>query len=158
MRARRSVRLGARLGLATTLAIGPAGLAGQNLLAQQSTAAATYLQRYVELIHLAPVPGRTAEVRHLVLRREAGQLTLERGRLYLLSPVGGRTVGAVLIFADSTRDQLGALAFEPGEIPGSVADRVSDLIGSLPSSSARTRRRTNGGGTASVRPPTATPG
>src|SRR3989441_1835987 len=95
-------------------------------------------------------------------------LTLERGKLYLLSPVGGRTVGAVfrgdgrfsfaptaraeqaelqrfagspalddslteaiLIFSDSTRDRLGTLAFGQAEIPGDVADRVRDLVGSL---------------------------
>jgi len=36
-----------------------------------------------------------ADVDHVVLARDAGRLTLERGKLYLLSSVGGRTVGAV---------------------------------------------------------------
>lgn len=46
---------------------------------------------------LRPAPGRVADVAQLVIEREAGRFTLEAGTLYLLSPVGGRTVGAVFV-------------------------------------------------------------
>ena len=129
--------------------------------------ATSYLDRYTEVVGLGPVAG-VADVDHVVLARDAGRLTLERGKLYLLSSVGGRTVGAVfrgrghftlapsvaaeqaalqrfagaptlddsiteaiLVFADSTADQLRALTFAPGEIPGDVEGHVRDLIGSL---------------------------
>src|SRR5439155_16934960 len=55
----------------------------------------TYMERYREVMSLAPLPGQAADVNHLVLTRDAGQLILEQGKVYLLSPVGGRTVGAV---------------------------------------------------------------
>lgn len=148
------------------LAVLPAGLAAQS--PPSASAAATYMERYLEVTRLAPVPGQVAEVNNLVLARDAGRLTFGRGRLYLLSPVGGRIVGAVfrgegrftfapsvpaeqaqlrrfadstvlddpiteavLLFADSTPEQLRALAFGPGEIPGEVADRARDLVNSL---------------------------
>ncbi len=134
----------------------------------QRTPAATYQERYGEVMKLAPLAGQVAEVNHLVLSRDVGRLALERGKLYLLSPVGDRTVGAVfrgdgrftfappvpaeraelqrfagspsldetlteaiLIFSDSTADQLRGLTFGQGETPGDVADHVHDLIGSL---------------------------
>ncbi len=129
--------------------------------------ATTYLDRYAEVVGLSPIPG-VADVDHLVLTRDAGRLTLERGKVYRLSSVGGRTVGAVfrgqgrftlapplpaeraalqrfagapalddtiteaiLLFSDSTGDQLRALTFGPGEISGDVEGHVRDLIGSL---------------------------
>jgi hypothetical protein len=46
---------------------------------------------------LRPEPGRVADVAQLVLERETGRFTLEAGTLSLLSPVGGRTVGAVFV-------------------------------------------------------------
>ena len=138
----------------------PATLLGQ-------APASTYRDRYAEVIGLSPMPG-VADVNQLVLTRDAGRLTLERGKLYLLSSVGGRTVGAVfrgqgrftlaptvpaeqaelrrlggapalndtiteaiLVFSDSTGDQLRALTFGPGEIPDDVEGHVRDLIGSL---------------------------
>ncbi|HEX4574547.1 MAG TPA: M1 family aminopeptidase [Gemmatimonadales bacterium] len=70
-----------------------AGLQGQATGSAQSSP--TYLERYREIASLKPLPGQVAAVDHLVLRRDAGTLTLERGALYILSPVGGRTVGAV---------------------------------------------------------------
>ncbi len=128
----------------------------------------TYMERYREVMSLAPLPGQAADVNHLVLTRDAGQLILERGKLYLLSPVGGRTVGAVfrgegrftftpplpaeraelqrvagagalddtvseviLLFADSTAEQLRALVSGPAEVPGDLGDHVRDLVGSL---------------------------
>ena len=127
----------------------------------------TYRDRHTEIVGLSPMPG-VADVNHLVITRDVGRLTLEQGKFYLLSPVGGRTVGAVfrgrghfslapavpveqaelrrfagapalddsiteaiLIFSDSTGDQLRHLIFGPGEIPGDVQGHVRDLIGSL---------------------------
>ncbi len=126
------------------------------------------MDRYREVVNLAPLKDQVADVHHLVLRRDAGQLILESGKLYLLSPVGGRTVAAVfegsgrfiltppspteqaelkrfagdttlddslheaiLIFTDSTLDQLHALTFVPGDVPGDVGGHVSGLINSL---------------------------
>src|SRR5207247_9350897 len=37
----------------------------------------------------------------------------------------------ILIFSDSTADQLRGLTFGQGDIPGDVADHVRDLVGSL---------------------------
>src|SRR5437016_4970008 len=62
--------------------------------ATEGAAAATYLAAYREVLDMKPT-GRRAAVTHLVLTRDVGSLTLERGTLYLLSPVGGRTIGAV---------------------------------------------------------------
>ena len=63
--------------------------------ASVSTPAATYAERYAEVANLTPLPTQVANVEQLVLTRDAGQIVLERGTLYLLSSVGGRTVGAV---------------------------------------------------------------
>jgi hypothetical protein len=81
----------ARLGIIWALALLPAGVQGQG----SAPVVATYLDRYREVVNLAPLAGRVADVTHLVLKRDVAQLTLERGQLYLLSAVGGRTVGAV---------------------------------------------------------------
>src|SRR5881628_869421 len=77
------------------LALVPARLFGQNAASDVHSPAATYLERYQEISNLAPLPGRVAEVNHLVLSRDVGRLILERGTLYLLTPVGGRTVAAL---------------------------------------------------------------
>jgi len=79
-----------------------------------AAAASGYMDRYRELQSLAPVSGKVADVNHLVLTRDVGQLTLEHGQLYLLSAVGGRTVGAV--FRGS-----GSFAFAP-PIPAEQAE------------------------------------
>jgi hypothetical protein len=69
-----------------------------------SGAAAAYLDCYREIVHLAPDVGRMAHVTHLVVARDAGQLELDDGSLWLLTPVGGRVVGAV--FRGSGRFRL----------------------------------------------------
>lgn len=129
---------------------------------------ATYLERYREVTGLTPVAGQVANVAHLVLQRDAARLTLDQGKLYLLSPVGDRTVAAVfvgtgrfalaptlpseqaelqrfageqtlddtiteavLLFADSTAEQLRALTFGPDVIPDEVGDDTRKLINSL---------------------------
>jgi hypothetical protein len=127
-----------------------------------------YRERYEEIRALTPQPAQVAAVDNLVLRRGAGRLTMERGALYLLTPIGGRTVGAVfrgsgrfayepsapaeraelrrrtgapaldaavteavLLFADSTADQLRGLTFSAGEPPGNIDNRVRSLLRSL---------------------------
>src|SRR6267378_538813 len=54
-----------------------------------------YIDRYREINALAPLPDQIAAVSDLVLRRGGAEIVVSRGTLYLLSPVGGRTVGAV---------------------------------------------------------------
>src|SRR2546426_6480252 len=137
------------------LVLVPARLLGQNSASDGHSPAATYLERYQQVSNLARLPGRVAEVSPLVLSRDVGRLPLERGPLYLLTPAGGRTVGAlfrgegrfsfapdppaeraelqrfagspaledtlteaILVFSDSTVDQLGVLPFRQAEIPG----------------------------------------
>ena len=56
---------------------------------------AAYLERYREVVSLAPVSGEVAAVSNFVLRRDAAEISFVQGTVYLLSPVGGRTVGAV---------------------------------------------------------------
>ena len=58
-------------------------------------AARTYDQLFDEAVRMQPRADRGAEVSNLVLRRDVARLTLQTGRLHLLSSVGGRTVGAV---------------------------------------------------------------
>jgi hypothetical protein len=143
-------------------------LESQNPASERPAPAATYLERYHEVMNLGAAGAQSAEVDHVVLVRDAGQLTLEHGMLYLLAPIAGRTVGAVfqgqgrftfappvpveqaelqrfagsptlddafteaiLIFSDSTADQLRGLAFRPAEASGNLADRVHDLLHSL---------------------------
>lgn len=138
------------------------------LLSADTSTSAEYLARYRELTALAPLAGQVASVSNLVLRRDAAEISLSQGTLYLLSPVGGRTVGAIfrgagrirltpphpaeqdalrrhvgspalddsvneviLIFSDSTANQLRSLTFAAGNVPGDVADAVHDLIGDL---------------------------
>ena len=62
---------------------------------RESAAADDYLQRYNEIMHLSAAPDGVADVANLVLQRDAARFTLTAGKLYLLKPVGGRTVGAV---------------------------------------------------------------
>jgi len=77
--------------------------------------AASYRDRHAELMRLAQIPGQVASVENLVLTRDAGRLTLDRGSIYLLAPVGGRAIGAV--FRGSGRFTLSApLAVEQAEL------------------------------------------
>ncbi len=57
--------------------------------------AASYDELFDALLRMAPAPDRVASVSNLTLQRDAGRFTLQSGSVYLLSPVGGRTVGAV---------------------------------------------------------------
>ncbi len=60
-------------------------------------AAESFDETYGELLALTPVPSRITEVRNVVLQRDIARFTLQQGRLYQLSPIGGRTVGLVFV-------------------------------------------------------------
>ncbi len=57
--------------------------------------AGSYEQCFAELMALEPLPDRMAEVNNLVIQRDVAQFDLANGKLYVLSPVGGRRVAAV---------------------------------------------------------------
>jgi hypothetical protein len=161
----------ARLSLTAFLRIEPmliVALLSAVLLPADTSRSAEFLDRYREITSLAPLAGQVAEVSNLVLRRDAAEISLTRGTLYLLSPVGGRTVGAIfrgagrirltpphpaeqealrrvigaaslndsiteviLIFADSTAQQLASLKFTPGEVTDELSGAVHDCVQSL---------------------------
>jgi len=82
--------------LTATLSAGAASnLHAQAAAPAATSAAATYMERYREVASLEPAKDKVADVHHLVLQRDVGRLILESGKLYLLKPVGGRTVGAL---------------------------------------------------------------
>src|SRR2546430_14734577 len=58
------------------------------------TTSTRYLDYYRGIMSLASLPQSAADVKQLVLKRAAGVITLNQGTIYLLSPVGGRTVAA----------------------------------------------------------------
>jgi hypothetical protein len=60
-----------------------------------ATFAASYDEMFDALLQMTPAPDRVATVSSLTLQRDAARFTLQSGSVYLLSPVGGRTVGAV---------------------------------------------------------------
>jgi hypothetical protein len=93
----RSVLLSAGLVLIVPSAWAQSQLATLASVPGAAAAAGTFDETYRELMALGPVAERTAEVRNLVLRRDAATFTLEQGRLYQLTPIGGRTVGLVYV-------------------------------------------------------------
>ena len=62
---------------------------------ERCSVALSYLDAYRELLAMKQPTGQVAPVNHLVLVRDVAELTLERGQLFLLPPVGGCTIGAV---------------------------------------------------------------
>src|SRR5256714_6325965 len=96
------------------------------------TAASSYEERYAEVLALAPRADRVAQVNNLVLKRDVAQFTLANGTVYLLSSVGGRTMGAVFqgegtfSFPPPTRIEQDRLArFEKVR---SLEARVTELV------------------------------
>jgi hypothetical protein len=90
---------------------------GTPLDAQQSPRGAlSYADRFAEVMALDAAPDGVADVSDLVLQRDVARFTLASGKLYLLRPVGGRTVGAVFrgngtfSFAPSSRIEQARLA------------------------------------------------
>lgn len=94
--------------------------------------AADFATRVREIKALAPLPNQVASVSQLVLRRDAAELTLVAGTMYLLSPIGGRTVGAV--FRGAGRIKLAPPhaveqgALERGLGSGILEDSVTEVI------------------------------
>lgn len=114
------------------LALFPGALCAQASLETAGANATSYLERYHEILDLAPLPERVASVHHLVLERDAGRLTLEQGQLYLLSPIGGRTIGAVFR-GTGQFSFVPSIPAEQGELQGfanapSLDDTVSEAI------------------------------
>ena len=78
-------------------------------LPAQHPAANSYRDFYSRLVSVGPLREQTAEVRGLTLKRDAGEFVLEQGRVWLLTPVEGRTVGlafegsGIFRFSPSTR-------------------------------------------------------
>lgn len=167
MRARSHCALGALLTATIILASLPALTIAQSPPARMEPPVRTFLEHHAEIARLAPT-GRVAAVSQLVLRRDVGEITLERGQIFLLSPVGGRTVGAffrgtgrfrfapldpveraqlqrfadapaldaplteaILLFTDSTGDQIERLPFGAAAVPDDIAGLVNDLVRSL---------------------------
>jgi len=140
----------ALLSFPTTLCAQASGWSG--------TPAANFPDRFREVWKVEPAENQAAAVKHLVLRRDVGEIMLEEGHLYLLQPIGGQVMGAlfrgkgtfnftaplamererlkmfrngttvaepfteaVLLFADSTLDQLRAqLTFGEGRPPSGL--------------------------------------
>ena len=62
--------------------------------AQGPAPAASYTGFYGELREARPLEGESAPVSGLTLRRDGAEFILQEGRIWLLSPVSGRTVAA----------------------------------------------------------------
>jgi hypothetical protein len=63
--------------------------------ARDGAVAEEYLKRYTEIMNLNAAPDGVADVRNLVIQRDVARFTLTSGKLYLLKPLGGRTMGAM---------------------------------------------------------------
>src|SRR2546430_6735333 len=105
------------------------------LLAQTSTpvpAAPSYEARYAEVLALTPRADRVAQVTNLVLKRDVAQFTLANGTIYLLSSVGGRTMGAVFqgegTFSFSPPTRIEQDRFARFEKTRSLDARVTELV------------------------------
>ena len=94
--------------------------------------ARSYDALFDELLRMSPRADRVAEVSNLTLQRDVARFTLQSGRIQLLTPVGGRTVGAVFrgkgvfSFAPATpieRDRLRRL-----EKADSLTSAFSELL------------------------------
>jgi hypothetical protein len=119
------------------LPAGPSSLAAQLASASGgepavASSARSYDALFDELLRMAPRADRTAEVSELTLQRDVARFTLQSGRITLLTPVGGRTVGAVFrgkgVFtfapaASVERDRLRRL-----EKSDSLAEPFSELL------------------------------
>lgn len=62
--------------------------------AQSTTAARSWDAGYAEIQQMVPATGRGGSVNGLVLEREAGRLQFVSGTLVLMTPLGGRILGA----------------------------------------------------------------
>ena len=80
--------------------LGPPPLDAQQLATAEAAApqaaahASSYDGLFDSLLLVVPVADEVAEVSNLTIRRDAARFSLLSGQLYLLKPVGGRTVAA----------------------------------------------------------------
>jgi peptidase M1-like protein len=79
------------IAMATALLVSPPPA----LRAQSAPVAPAYADRFAEVMALSPAPDGVADVSNLVLQRDLARFTLKSGKLYLLTPIGGRTVAAL---------------------------------------------------------------
>jgi hypothetical protein len=63
--------------------------------AQDGAVAEGYEARFAEVMALAAAPDGVADVKDLVIERDVARFTLKSGKLYLLTPIGGRTIGVL---------------------------------------------------------------
>jgi hypothetical protein len=80
---------------------------------------------FEELRNIAPRGDRAATVRDLVLRRDVAEFRLADGTLHLLTPVGGRTVGAVFV-GDGAVSFAPPLSVEREHLQRRLGDSVLD--------------------------------
>jgi len=80
---------------------------------------------FEQLRRMAPRGDRVATVRNLTVRRDVVEFRLEDGRLYLLTPVAGRTVGAAFAGHGSV-SVAPPLAIERAQLKRVLGDSVLD--------------------------------
>ncbi len=84
-----------------------------------------YQQVFTQVREMAPRGDRVAAVRDLILRRDAAEIRLAEGMLYLLTPVAGQTVGAVFVGSGSI-SLVPPLAVERAHLRRMLKDSVLD--------------------------------
>src|SRR5690242_4632834 len=89
------------------------------------TAASRYDAVYDQLRNMTPRSDLVASVDDFAFRRDAIQFRLQRGDLQLLTPVGGRTVGAVFT-GHGTVSLVPPLAVERAQMRALLGDSVLD--------------------------------
>ncbi len=94
--------------------------------------AGTYDALFDELLRMAPRADRSAEVSNLTLQRDVARFTLQSGRITLLTPVGGRTVGAVFrgkgVFSFAPASPVERERLRRLEKSDSLAEPFSELL------------------------------
>src|SRR5919201_4181554 len=88
-----------------------------------ATAAERYEPVFDALRRLAPRSDSVATIHNLTLQRDAIQFRFAEGRLYLLTPVAGRTVGAVFVGRGAV-SFMPPLAVERGQMSHILGDSV----------------------------------
>ena len=115
----------------------PPPLVAQTPIATAGAVAARYSETYNEIENLRPLSDQVATVHHLVLSRDAGELTLEDGKLYLLPVNGSNTqwhknlLKNPSLHIDAGRDvaQLKAVPFTDPQQVASVVEKFRAKYG-----------------------------
>jgi hypothetical protein len=71
--------------------------AGSGGVPARAGEASSYEKRYAEVVGSQPKPDGIAAVDGLVIERDVARFVFESGHIYLLTPVAGRTIGAVFL-------------------------------------------------------------